>query len=99
MAGKPTRSTKSTKPVLVTTAHRGVFFGFLEREEQNGETVVLTDARCAIRWRTTGGFLELASKGPNVNSKIGDTAPRITLYKVTSLTECTPEAAEAWRKA
>lgn len=84
------------KPVLVTTAHRGVFFGHLESRDAN--SVVLTQARCAIRWNTTGGFLELAHIGPNSNSRIGSPAPRITLFDVTSIAEVTPEAAEKWQQ-
>ena len=85
--------------VLITTKHRGVFAGYLLEERDNGNTVVLTNARCAIRWSTTKGFLELATAGPNVNSKIGASAPETTLYDVTSKTICTDEAAKAWREA
>ena len=85
------------KAVLVTTAHRGVFFGFLE--SRDGNSVVLSQARCAIKWSTTGGFLELAHVGPNKNSKIGSPAPRIELFDVTSIADVTPEATEKWLKA
>lgn len=84
---------------MITTKHRGVFAGYLREERDNGSTVVLTDARCAIRWATTSGFLELASKGPNSNSKIGAVASETTLYEVTSKTVCTPEAEAAWKEA
>lgn len=84
-----------TKPVIITTQHRGVFFGYLEKEESR--TVTLTDARNAIKWATTHGFIELAQAGPNRNSKIGAKAPRIVLHDVTSVTECTEDAAAAWR--
>jgi hypothetical protein len=87
----------SNKPVLVTTAHRGVFFGLLE--SRDGNSVILVDARCAIRWSTTGGFLELAQVGPNKNSKIGATAPRIELFDVTSISDVTEEAAQKWQAA
>ena len=85
------------KAVLVTTVHRGVFFGYTKDDSQ--KTIVLTGARCAIRWNTTGGFLELAEKGPNSGSKIGSLAPLITLHDVTSCTDVTPAAVEAWEKA
>ena len=86
-----------SKAVLVTTIYRGVFFGFLE--SRDGNSVILTDARCAIRWNTTGGFLELAQVGPNSNSKIGSPAPRIELFDVTSISDVTDEAAEKWQSA
>lgn len=82
--------------VLITTAHRGVFWGYLESTTEKGRTVVLTGARNAIYWATSKGFLELAQVGPNKASRVGATAPRITLYEVTSVTECTPEATKAW---
>ena len=88
----------STTPyVLITTKHRGVFFGQLVARE--GDLVTLENARCAIRWNTDGGFLELAEKGPNKGSKIGATAPRIELYDVTSISQCTDEAVAAWQRA
>lgn len=88
-------------PVLITTAHRGVFFGYLKSREETPEglTVTLTGVRCAIRWSTTGGFLELAEKGPNKNSRVGARAPAAEIRKVTSVTDCTPEAVAAWEAA
>lgn len=83
--------------VLVTTVHRGVFFGKLT--SQNGNSVELAEARCAIYWNTKGGFLELAEVGPNEGSKIGSTALRIQLFDVTSISEVTPEAVEKWQAA
>lgn len=85
--------------VLVTTQHRGVFFGQLAEERDAGKTVELMDARCAIRWGTSTGFLELAQKGPNSSSKIGAVAPRIRLHDVTSMTVCSEAAIAAWSRA
>ena len=82
--------------VLVTTTHRGVFFGVLK--EQDGEVVTLTDAQNCITWSTaTKGFLGLASKGPQPESRIGPVVPKITLYGVTSITDCTDEATKVWK--
>lgn len=102
MATKPTATNDDSKqPVLVTTEHRGVFFGYLSKrtEDKDGLTVTLEKARCAIYWATTGGFLELAEKGPNSRSKIGSRAPEIELRKVTSVTKCSPAAIDAWESA
>lgn len=82
------------KFVLVTTEYRGVFAGYLE--SQDARTVTLNRAKCAIRWNTDGGFLELAQKGPNEGSRIGSEAERITLYGVTSVADVTDEAREKW---
>lgn len=91
-----TTTTKPTASVLITTEYRGIFWGWLEATRDGGRTVVLTGARSAIYWGTTHGFLELAQIGPNSKSRIGARADRITLYEVTSMTECTPEATAAW---
>lgn len=85
------------KYVLVTTKHRGVFAG--ELAERELDKVTLHHARCAIKWSTTGGFLELAKDGPNRNSKIGSEAPVLELYDVTSIADCTEAAEKAWRAA
>lgn len=82
------------KFVLVTTEYRGVFAGFLE--DQDARTVILSRAKCAIRWNTEGGFLELAKKGPNDGSRVGSEADRITLYGVTGMADVTDEAREKW---
>lgn len=91
MASKKSTATKS---VIITTSHRGVFWGYLESEKDR--TVVLTGARNAILWNTKKGFVELADVGPNSGSRIGARAQRITLHDVTSITECTDAATKAW---
>lgn len=53
--------------VLVTTLHRGVFAGEVVALSEAEFRVVLRDARCAIHWKTAGGFLELASIGHEEN--------------------------------
>lgn len=81
--------------VLVTTIHRGVFFG--ELVEENGDSVKLSGARNCVYWPAeTKGFLGLAFAGPPKGSKVSPAAPSITLRGVTSISECTPEAVERW---
>lgn len=96
MATKKKSATES-KPVIITTQHRGVFFGDLEKGTEESRTVTLTNARNAIYWATSKGFIELAQIGPNKASRVGSVAPRIVLHDVTSVTECTEAAAAAWR--
>ena len=85
---------KVKQHVLVTTKHRSVFFGELKSEE--GTTVELCNARNAIRFGTTKGFLELADTGPTKNSKIGAVAPELKLHDVTSITKCSLKSVEKW---
>lgn len=82
--------------VLVTTDNRGVFFGYLE--DNNGpESVILADARNIIKWDDqVHGYLGLAATGPTPRCQVGPKVPRCTLYAVTTVTECTPEAVTAW---
>ena len=82
--------------VLVTTEYKGVFAGELKEKDAEAKRVVLKNARCAIQWATTKGFFELAELGPNVNSKIGSTAPTVELFGVTSISACTETAKKAW---
>lgn len=85
------------KPVLVTTQHRGVFYGYLLAEaDETARTLVLYRCRNAIYWSGSKGFLGLASDGPEKESRIGSVAPRVMLHDVTSVSDCTAKAAEAW---
>lgn len=83
------------RPVLVTTKHRGVFFGYTE-DPSTAQVVTLKRARCAIYFGTTGGVFQLAATGPTPKSRIGSRAPEITLQDVTSVSAVAPEAVQAW---
>lgn len=92
---------KSEKPderaVLVTTAHRGVFFGYAEKTD--GETIKLRGARLCVYWSADlRGFMGLASHGPNSSCKIGPAAD-IELRNITAVVEVSPEAVARWEKA
>jgi hypothetical protein len=85
------------RAVLVTTAHRGVFFGYAS--ETSGDTIKLTRARCCVYWPAENkGFLGLASDGPLDGAKIGPAAD-IELRDITCVAEVTAEAAERWNDA
>lgn len=87
-----------SRPVLVTTEFRGVFFGYAE--DTTGDNITLTQARNCIYWPSTqGGFAGLAAEGPANGSRIGATVAKIDLRKVTSVVEVEPEAAERWISA
>jgi len=85
------------RAVLVTTVHKGVFFGYAT--ETGGSTIKLRAARLCVYWSADlRGFMGLAASGPNGNCKIGPAAD-IELRDITSVSEVTPEAAERWEKA
>ena len=87
------------RPVVVTTEHRGVFFGYFE-DAQLPQSIKLSLARNCIHWSSdVGGFLGLASEGPSDTCSIGAQCESLTLFDITSVAECTREAAEKWRSA
>lgn len=95
-------STKKTQtqPVIITTKHRGVFFGHADPATINDEQIRLTNARNCVAWkRSIGGVFGLAQTGPNKECSIGAVMPAITLRDITAVVECTPTAAKAWEDA
>jgi hypothetical protein len=86
----------SERPVLVTTAHRGVFMGYTSQTD--GETIALKRARLCIYWSAdVKGFMGLASTGPSKTCRIGPPVD-IELRAITAVAEVTPAAVEAWEK-
>jgi hypothetical protein len=85
------------RAVLVTTAHRGVFFGWAI--ETDGAIVKLRAARNCLYWSAdVKGFLGLAATGPTRDCRIGPPAD-LELRDVTSIAACTPAAIKAWEGA
>lgn len=92
-----TAAGSSGRPVLVTTAHRGVFFGYASKTE--GETIKLSRARNCIYWSDdVKGFIGLASTGPTASCRIGPAAD-IELRNITSVVEVSAAATQAWESA
>ena len=85
-----------SRPVIVCTEHRGVFFGYAT--DTSGSEIKLERARMAVRFGTTRGVMELAETGPTSSSKISARAD-IELRKVSAVFEVTPAATEKWEKA
>lgn len=81
------------RPVILTTEHRGVFFGYAT--DTSGSVIQLKDARMAIRWRTKRGLIELAEIGPNAQSIISCKAD-IEVRKVTAVIEVSEAAQKVW---
>ena len=90
-------SPKKERAVFVTTAHRGVFFGYATNTD--GQTIKLRRARNCIYWsRDIKGFIGLASNGPSSSCRIGPAAD-IELRDITSVSEVMPEAIAKWEAA
>ena len=87
------------KHILVTTKHRGVFYGQVaDDQDMNATTMRLENARCAIRWNTTTGVAELAEKGPNEGTRVGAVATIEALHDITAIWAVTDEAAAKWNR-
>jgi len=85
------------RAVLVTTEHRGVFFGYAT--DTTGEVINLRAARNCIYWSAENrGFLGLASHGPTKDAKVGPAAD-LQLRKITGVAEVTEEAVKRWESA
>lgn len=96
MVNHPNRS-KKEKAVVVTTTHRGVFFGYAT--DIDGAIVKLRAARNCIYWSSdVRGFMGLAATGPSKSCKVGPAAD-ISLRDITSVMECSSDATKAWEAA
>ena len=94
----PRQSTRvKERPVIVTTIHRGVFFGYATNT--TGETIKLKRARNIIYWPASNkGFLGLAADGPKDGARVGP-ASDIELRNITSVAEVTKIAVSEWEAA
>ena len=84
----------TSRPVLVTTDQRGIYFGYAEATD--GTTIKLARARCCMYLaRDVMGALGLASEGPSGACRISPPAD-LELRGVASVVEVTPEAVAKW---
>ena len=88
--------TKNNIAVLITTSHKGVFFGYGNPSDKS--TIRITEARMCVYWSTdVKGVVGLAANGPTKSCRIGPAAPAITLRDVTSVMEVSEKAEAAWK--
>lgn len=82
------------RAIVVTTEHRGVFFGYAS--DTSGDVIKMRACRNCIYWTTeTRGFLGLAKWGPKKGCRIGPEADT-EIRKITAVAECTEEAVNNW---
>jgi hypothetical protein len=87
-------------PVLITTAHRGVFAGLIPMDQNmSARSMPLKSARMAIRWGTTKGVMQLAETGPTEDSRISATADVPMLNDITAIFAITDDAWAKWLSA
>ena len=91
------KTANGERAVLVTTAHRGVFFGYAAKTD--GATIKLRSARNCVYWPAANkGFLGLANMGPVSGARVGPPAD-IELRDITCVADITEAAVSAWEKA
>ena len=96
MTKHPNRGNKECA-VLVTTSHRGVFFGYAKDIE--GDIIKLRAGRNCLYWTSdVKGFAGLAATGPSNSCRVGP-AVDIQLRDITSVSLVTDEAVTAWEAA
>lgn len=85
---------KKEKAVVVTTQHRGVFFGYAR--ETSGETIFLRASRVCVYWdESVKGFGGLGAKGPGENCRVGPPVD-MEVRDITAVIFCSEEATRAW---
>ena len=85
------------RAVIVTTSHRGIFFGYAA--DTSGNSIKLKRGRNCISWSSDlRGFVGLATVGPNKSCKVGPAAD-MEVRDITAVLEVSKEAAEKWENA
>lgn len=84
--------------VIVTTAHRGVFFGYLPNgDDPAAKTLRLERVRMCIYWPPENhGVMGLATTGPLQDAKIGPAATSMLLHDITAVMWPTAVAVKRW---
>lgn len=89
---------KKDDPVVVTTSHRGVFFGYIV--QLNGNTVTLRAMRNCLYWTASiKGVVGLSLEGPVEGCRVGPACPEAQLFDVTAIMSVTPKAVDRWEQA
>lgn len=95
---RPKTPAKVEIAVLVTTANKGVFFGYTM--DPLAENISLRAARNCLYWPAENkGFVGLAMMGPVSGARVGPAADMPSLRNITSVVKCTEQAVKAWELA
>lgn len=91
---------KVRRPVLVTTTHKGVFFGYLASKVSK-ERVTITRGRNVVFFdANTKGFMGLAENGPTDGCRIGPAViGKSTLFDITGVFEVSSAAVPKFEAA
>jgi hypothetical protein len=86
-------------PVVVTDAHRAVFFGYAV-PPFGQKSMRIEKARMCVYWSSDVRSLSgLIGNGPSANCRIGPQIPYITITEVVSVSEVSEQSAEKFEAA
>src|SRR5581483_9007728 len=95
--GNVSMTANQAAPVVVTTAHRGVFFGLLAGDRA-GKTVELADAQmCVYCSSDVRGVPALATDGPSRRATATRPVPQTRLEDVSIVIYATEDAVKQWQ--
>lgn len=81
-----------SKAVIVTTKHRGIFFGYTEAGLTDSE-LELTQARMIVYHSADShGVVGCAERGPGRGARVSPSVKRLGLRDVIAVIECTETA-------
>ena len=94
---------KTERAVVICTAKRGVFFGYVTEEPRaiiERGNATLARPRICVYWSSaTKGILGLASIGPQPGSRISPAPPEIAVSEITAVISCSDEAINKWESS
>ena len=89
------KKVKGPEALVVTTAHKGVFFGYGQSTDK--DTIELKKCRMCVYWPAdVRGVLGLAVTGPLKGSRITPAVSSIILREITSVMKASDEAIKNW---
>lgn len=100
--GNPCPIPEGYIPVMVTTEHRGVFFGYVDPVDAESEsrTIRVHRVRMCVYWTAdVRGVLGLAAIGPDAKCRVTEPNAKARIADVTGVFSCSPQAVEAWEGA
>lgn len=92
------RSSVKERPVLVSTAHRGIFVGYT-KDSAEAETMTLTRARMIVYHSSDSrGLVGIGVNGPGSGARVSPPVKSITLRDVTAVIEPERHAVDEWER-
>ena len=78
------------EPLRIVVAQRG--WVFVGRVSQDGDSVVISDAKCIRRWGTQKGLGQLAANGPQSSTILDETGTvRMHALSIVAQIDCAEE--------